>query len=105
MIWRRLLVKSNSTISDLHYSIQIAMGWDDEHLNQFIIRGKSYGVYHDGGISFSDNSKQVHLNDFQFRPQEKFTYEYNSVTGKPLISNFKERSPLCRFLSWYQFKA
>jgi hypothetical protein len=32
MIWRRLLVKSNSTIADLHHSIQIAMGWDDEHL-------------------------------------------------------------------------
>lgn len=25
MIWRRLLVKSNSTIADLHYTIQIAM--------------------------------------------------------------------------------
>lgn len=53
------------------------MGWDDEHLNQFIIRGKSYGVYHNGGISFSDNARQVHLSNFQFRLNEKFTYEYN----------------------------
>ncbi|MBP9776328.1 MAG: hypothetical protein KBD36_00565 [Alphaproteobacteria bacterium] len=34
MIWRRLLVKNHSTITDLYYTIQIAMGWDDEHLNQ-----------------------------------------------------------------------
>jgi hypothetical protein len=77
MIWRRLLVKSNSTIADLHYTVQIAMGWDDDHLNQFIIQGKSYGVYHEGGVSFSDNAKHVYLSDFQFRPKEKFTYEYN----------------------------
>jgi len=31
MIWRRLLVKSDSTIEDLHYIIQIAMGWEDIH--------------------------------------------------------------------------
>jgi len=26
-IWRRLLVRNDSTITDLHYIIQIAMGW------------------------------------------------------------------------------
>ena len=34
MIWRRIKVSSNSTIADLHYIIQIAMGWKDEHLHQ-----------------------------------------------------------------------
>ncbi len=34
MIWRRLLIPSDSTISDLHYIFQIAMGWNDEHLHQ-----------------------------------------------------------------------
>ncbi len=40
MIWRRLLVRSDSTIADLHYTLQIAMGWDDFHLHQFIIRDR-----------------------------------------------------------------
>ena len=35
MIWRRLLVQSATTIAELHYIIQIAMGWEDEHLNRF----------------------------------------------------------------------
>jgi len=39
MIWRHLLVKSDNTIADLHHSIQIAMGWDDEHLNQLLFGG------------------------------------------------------------------
>jgi Plasmid pRiA4b ORF-3-like protein len=28
-IWRRLLVRSDSTSADLHHTLQIAMGWDD----------------------------------------------------------------------------
>src|SRR5260370_15625545 len=58
-IWRRLLVRSDSTIAQLHEILQIAFGWTDEHLNQFLIRGKPYGVWEPGGISFCDNPHQV----------------------------------------------
>jgi hypothetical protein len=44
MIWRRLLVCGDSTIADLHYIIQIAMGWSGDHLHQFRIHGKRYGI-------------------------------------------------------------
>lgn len=57
MIWRRLLVRSDSSIADLHYTLQIAFGWSDEHLNQFRIHGQAHGVYHDGGINFSKNPR------------------------------------------------
>ncbi|MGV8949275.1 MAG: plasmid pRiA4b ORF-3 family protein [Candidatus Paracaedibacter sp.] len=77
MIWRRLLMTSNSSIADFHYAIQISMGWGDYHLNRFNIWGKDYGVYHDGGMNFSDNPNKVYLKDFQFRINEKFIYEYN----------------------------
>ena len=43
-IWRRLLVRSDSTIADLHEILQVAFGWSDEHLHQFLIRGKPYGI-------------------------------------------------------------
>src|SRR5437868_14571076 len=39
LIWRRLLVRSDSTIADLHATLQRALGWSDEHLNRF--RGPS----------------------------------------------------------------
>ena len=29
MVWRRLLVRSDSTLADLHYTLQIAIGWSD----------------------------------------------------------------------------
>ena len=37
-IWRRLLVRSDSTIAHLHDTLQIAFGWTNEHLHQFLIR-------------------------------------------------------------------
>jgi len=81
MIWRRLLVRSDSTIADLHYTLQIAVGWSDAHLNQFHIHGQDYGVYHDGGVSFSTNPNQVRLCDFQFRINERFRYDYDFGDG------------------------
>ena len=77
MIWRRLLVRSDTTIADLHYTLQIAFGWSDEHLNRFHIHGQDYGVYHDGGINFSTDPNQVRLSNFKFRINERFLYEYD----------------------------
>ena len=77
MIWRRLLVRSDSTIADLHYAIQIAIGWRDLHLNRFHIHGKDYGVYHSGGITFADDPEQVPLSTFGFGTRERFLYEYD----------------------------
>jgi hypothetical protein len=52
LIWRRLLVRSDSTVARLHEVLQIAFGWDDEHLNRFETRGREYAVYRDGGCRF-----------------------------------------------------
>ena len=94
LIWRRLLVRSDSTVADLHYTLQIAMGWTDTHLHQFIIRGKRYGVYQPGGISFSDDPTQVRLGDLRFRLKERFFYEYNFFDLWRHEIRFEQRSPL-----------
>ena len=77
MVWRRFLVSGDTTLSDLHYILQLMMGWSDMHLNQFIIHGKRYGVYHSGGITFSDDPTAIRLIDLQLREREKFRYDYN----------------------------
>ena len=43
-IWRRLLVPSTITLAKLHDILQMAMGWTDSHLHQFIARNQYYGV-------------------------------------------------------------
>jgi hypothetical protein len=77
MIWRRLLVCGDNTIADLHYIIQIAMGWSDDHLHQFRIHGKRYGICRIGGISFNDDPNTVRLKDLGLRINERFYYEYD----------------------------
>lgn len=71
-IWRRLLVRSDSTIAQLHDTLQIAFGWTDEHLHQFLIRGKPYRIGRSRGISFDDNPHQIRLCDFHFRTRERW---------------------------------
>ncbi len=43
-IWRRLLISSTTDLGELHEIIQIAMGWTDSHLHQFVVGDDRYGV-------------------------------------------------------------
>ena len=76
-IWRRIHIRSDSNISDLHYTIQLSMGWSDQHLNRFIIYGKEYGVSHIGGTMFQDDPEKITLNLFNFKLRDRFQYEYD----------------------------
>ena len=79
MILRRILIKSNKTLADLHYVIQIVMGWTDYHLNEFIIHGKRYTIPNCGGMP-SPNGKygtKIKLSDMKFRLNKKFLYNYD----------------------------
>jgi hypothetical protein len=103
LIWRRLLVPGYYSIADLHFILQIAFDWDDWNLHRFFIHGKDYGIYHSGGISFSDDPYQVKLADFKFRGGEKFLYEYDFFNGwkylvriEDILSvNPQKKYPLC----------
>jgi Plasmid pRiA4b ORF-3-like protein len=44
MLWRRFLVRSDSTLADLHAVLQIGFDWADFHLHRFRIRKKDYAV-------------------------------------------------------------
>src|SRR3712207_4450429 len=76
-IWRRFHIRSDSTIADLHHTLQIVMGWDDEHLHQFTIHGKHYGAERPGCIYFSTDPTTIRLDDFKLRLKERFLYEYD----------------------------
>ncbi len=43
-IWRRVQVRSDSTLGHLHWVIQFSMGWTNSHLHSFSIQGVDYGV-------------------------------------------------------------
>jgi hypothetical protein len=76
LIWRRLLVRSDSTVAQLHEALQVAFGWTDEHLNRFEIRGREFGVYRDGGGMLGIDATDVRLDGLKLRRLERFVYEY-----------------------------
>ncbi len=41
-VWRRLLVPESITLPKLHRVLQIALGWTNSHLHEFVIRGVRY---------------------------------------------------------------
>ncbi|WP_436297121.1 plasmid pRiA4b ORF-3 family protein [Variovorax sp. LjRoot175] len=49
LIWRRLLVRVDTSIAQLHHILQVAFGWQDMHLHRFEIRGREYGIHQEGG--------------------------------------------------------
>jgi hypothetical protein len=77
MIWRRLRIDGNTSIADLHYIIQIAMGWDDDYLHHFHIHGIDYGLSRAGCGSFRHDAELVFVDDFTFDVGDRFTYTYN----------------------------
>ncbi|HKR43258.1 MAG TPA: plasmid pRiA4b ORF-3 family protein [Paraburkholderia sp.] len=76
-VWRRVLIPEQVTIAQLHRVMQFAMGWNDEHLHRFIIRGWRYGGHHDGALQFFDGPETLSLAAFGLREHERFVYVYD----------------------------
>ena len=68
IIWRRLLVSSETTIAQLHQYIQVAFDWSGEHLPRFRVHGKEYGIADLGGMNVDDDPHPVPLSRFRFTP-------------------------------------
>ncbi len=77
MIWHRFRLSGETSLAAFHYIIQIAQGWQDDHLHQFRIYGKNYSISYSDGIRFPDNPDKITLDDFEFDAGDLFTYEYN----------------------------
>jgi hypothetical protein len=77
LIWRRLLVPSDTSIAQLHEILQVAFGWEDMHLHRFDIRGREYGLNREGSLFFDTDARKVRIGELQLRRMERFTYEYD----------------------------
>jgi hypothetical protein len=83
-IWRRVLVRGDMTLDRLHNVIQIAMGWTDSHLHQFMGgSGFARTFYGRPDPEFADmgcemlNEKRYTVGDLAPAAKRKFIYEYD----------------------------
>ncbi len=76
-IWRRVQVRSDTTLAQLHRVIQLLMGWTNSHLYSFTIQGTEYGVPMPE-FAFDDMAvrDEQHVKLSKVIPGEKFKLSY-----------------------------
>ncbi len=82
-VWRRVQVSGDITLAKLHRIIQVAMGWYDSHLHQFIVGRTYYGVpSHDefSELELKDERRTL-LSQVLSKPKRKMVYEYDFGDG------------------------
>ena len=80
-IWRRVDVPASSTLAMLHHIIQAAMGWEECHLHEFQIEGRTYteimpGLLEDYGVRRYDE-KNLRLKTIFERGIRRMLYVYD----------------------------
>ncbi|MBA3393462.1 MAG: plasmid pRiA4b ORF-3 family protein [Deltaproteobacteria bacterium] len=81
-IWRTVEVPGTSSLEDVHFAIQVAMGWTNSHLHQFTIGGRFYGmadVDGSGDLELEDE-REYRLQDL-VQSGSSFLYEYDFGDG------------------------
>lgn len=81
-IWRRLLTPDSVSLEELHLAIQIAMGWTDSHLHQFVVGGICYGMPDpDWGDLEMKDERRFKLGQVMKREKDSIVYEYDFGDG------------------------
>jgi hypothetical protein len=77
-IWRRVVVPGSIGLEALHRVIQLAMGWENAHLHQFLTR-KGKRCYSDPqfGLDHADDELGVPLHRIAKRTGSTFIYNYD----------------------------
>jgi hypothetical protein len=44
VVWRQIELSGQTTLRQFHRILQIAMGWENCHLHEFVVNGQRYGV-------------------------------------------------------------
>ncbi len=82
LIWRRLQVPGDATLAWLHAVLQVAVGWTNSHLHQFLVGEDTYsdtrhnGAEYEGAPKILDASKFT-LRQIAPREQDAFGYAYD----------------------------
>ena len=76
-IWRRLLAPADFSLFKLHQALQLAMGWTDSHLHQFIIDGEFYSIPSREDFEPVLDERRYPLGQIAPREKRKFVYEYD----------------------------
>jgi hypothetical protein len=70
LIWRRVLVPSETPLAHCHAILQLLFAWSDAHFHSCHIHGREYG-------SRGASTDEVRLRDLCLQRGERFRYVYD----------------------------
>ncbi|MGO4330408.1 plasmid pRiA4b ORF-3 family protein [Cupriavidus sp. 2TAF22] len=76
--WRRVLIPETMTLGQFHEVIQMVMGWTNDHLHVFVIRGQRYGEAREGALQYCTAPTVLPLGAFALREHEAFFHVLRS---------------------------
>ena len=76
-IWRRIETPADTSLFELHRTLQAAMGWTDSHLHQFLHRGTYYGAPDREFGTPTVSERRTRLADLLEHPKDRLIYEYD----------------------------
>lgn len=82
LVWRRLQVPGNANLDWLHAVLQVAIGWTNSHLHQFIVGGRCYSDTRHHFAEYEGDPEILEARKFTLRQiapreQDAFGYEYD----------------------------
>jgi hypothetical protein len=102
-IWRRVMVPGKFSLYKLHQVIQIAMGWTDSHLHQFIIDDEYYSIPSPDDWEPVIDERRYAVSRIARHEKSKFVYQYDFgdswehdiLVEKILPAETDSKYPLC----------
>ena len=82
-IWRRLVVRSDTSLQAFHMLIQYSMGWQSCHLHQFRQNGVIYGSVSDSDFvdDLVNDEADYKLSDLLRHEKDSLQYDYDFGDG------------------------
>jgi len=104
-LWRRVVVRSDSTLGHLHQIVQALFGWADSRPHRFVVRGRSLRASATAAAS-SWPAPEVLLSEFKLQAEEMFFYHYDfdgvnfpawrhEIRNEAALVAYRERLPHC----------
>jgi hypothetical protein len=99
---RTVTVHDDLTLVDLHYALQSAFGWDDDHLYSFWLNGAFWGAedghymhpLHAASIDPPGKSACARLGELDLREGQPIAYVFDFASEWRVALTLKEKRPV-----------
>jgi hypothetical protein len=79
-VWRRIEMRGDQTLHDLHSAIQAAFDWDNDHLYAFFLSGKAWDqrtAYESPYSEEGRSASRYRLENLPLQPKQQFLYIFD----------------------------